>query len=174
MPRRPTVRHFKHCPHCGARLAYRRTGPQALHPRCTGCGFVFYQSSKITAGVLITDGDQVLLARRGIQPYQGYWDIPGGFLEPGEHPEAGARREIKEELNAVIGPLTLVGVFMDEYGSGGDPTLNFFYTTPRRKGRLAAAQDDVAEIRWFPVSRPPARLAFTCVRRALAALRGTM
>ena len=38
-----------------------------------------------------------MLIRRGIEPSLGLWDLPGGFLEPGEHPLDGCIRELLEE-----------------------------------------------------------------------------
>ena len=39
---------------------------------------------------------KVLLVERGIEPYKGRWAFPGGFLNPDERAEEGARRELNE------------------------------------------------------------------------------
>jgi 8-oxo-dGTP diphosphatase len=58
-----------------------------------------------TALVLAFDGDRLLmteLVSRG-------WDVPGGHVEPGEHPEETVRREVLEETGATVGDLHLLG-----------------------------------------------------------------
>ena len=39
--------------------------------------------------MIVRDG-QVLLARRAKEPYAGWWEVPGGFVELGEHPSETA------------------------------------------------------------------------------------
>jgi len=56
----------------------------------------------------------VLLARRARAPYAGLWDLPGGFLEAGETPEAALGRELREELGARVRRARLVEP--DHYG----------------------------------------------------------
>lgn len=58
--------------------------------KCGVCGKWHYHNSKPCAGALVVRDGKVLLAQRGVEPFKGYWDIPGGFLEAGEHPEHGA------------------------------------------------------------------------------------
>jgi 8-oxo-dGTP diphosphatase len=50
----------------------------------------------VSAGALFVDEyDRVLL----VEPtYKSYWDIPGGYVEPGESPLAACAREVHEEL----------------------------------------------------------------------------
>ena len=55
----------------------------------------------------------MLLGRRGNEPGIGRWDIPGGFLEEGEHPLDALRRELLEETGLEIEPLDLLGIWME-------------------------------------------------------------
>ena len=47
------------------------------------------------------DGE-LLVVTRNRDPAKGTWDLPGGFLDPGETYEQGLRRELREELNLDI------------------------------------------------------------------------
>src|ERR1700682_4608762 len=91
-----TVPAFKFCPNCGSPLAVDRNAPLAAQ-KCFCCGSTHYHNSKPTPSALIVDEDQILLSQRAGEPFRGFWDIPGGFLEAGEDPLDGAKREIREE-----------------------------------------------------------------------------
>ena len=139
------------------------------------CAFVAYANPKPCVCALVVDGEgRLLLTRRGVEPFQGLWDTPGGFVEEGEHPDEALRRELLEETGLVVEPSTFVGAWMDAYGSAGDAesTLNLYYEVRVVSG-VPHADDDVAEIGWFAVDALPARdeLAFTTVADALAAWR---
>ena len=54
------------------------------------------------AAAVIRDGDRVFATQRGYGPYQGYWEFPGGKLEPGETPQQALAREIREELDTFV------------------------------------------------------------------------
>jgi ADP-ribose pyrophosphatase YjhB (NUDIX family) len=47
----------------------------------SGVRAVTYHNPVPAAGALIDAAGKLLLARRGIEPCRGMWDIPGGFLE---------------------------------------------------------------------------------------------
>jgi ADP-ribose pyrophosphatase YjhB (NUDIX family) len=158
------------CPRCRGEL--RGDGSRV---ECEACGFVCYASSKATAGALVEDGDgRVLLARRALEPFKGRWDIPGGFLDEGEHPLDGVRRELLEEAGLEIEPIDFLGIWMDRYGgdSTAEATLNLYWTA-RALGGEPRAADDVDDLRWFPRDElpPPNALAFENVPFVLAAWR---
>ncbi|MFP4207392.1 MAG: NUDIX domain-containing protein [Wenzhouxiangella sp.] len=67
---------------------------------CQRCGFVDYENPKIVVGAVATWEDRILLCRRAIEPRDGYWTLPAGYLEQNESPEAGALREAWEEARA--------------------------------------------------------------------------
>ena len=50
-----------------------------------------------TAFVFLERDGQVLLIQEVEGQAKGLWSLPGGHIEPNETPEAGARREAKEE-----------------------------------------------------------------------------
>jgi 8-oxo-dGTP pyrophosphatase MutT (NUDIX family) len=64
-----------------------------------------------SAAALITDRDSPAASVLLVKPnYRDHWNLPGGMLEDGEPPHAGARREVEEELGLAIdlGPLVAV------------------------------------------------------------------
>jgi ADP-ribose pyrophosphatase YjhB (NUDIX family) len=161
---------WKLCPRCGGDLRLDRGRAD-----CGTCGFVAYASSAPTASALCVDGSgRVLLARRAHEPYREQWDVPGGFLEEGEHPLDGLRRELTEETGLEIEPEDLLGIWMDRYGDGASApaTLNLYWTA-RVVGGEPVPADDVSELRWFgPDELPPAdELAFENTAKVLSAWR---
>ena len=51
---------------------------------------------------IIHQGGKILATQRGYGDYKGWWEFPGGKMEPGETQEQAIRREIAEELNVQI------------------------------------------------------------------------
>lgn len=59
--------------------------------------------TRVAAAVLVRSDGQVLLAQRPHgKPYAGYWEFPGGKLEPGETPRHALDRELREELGIAV------------------------------------------------------------------------
>jgi 8-oxo-dGTP pyrophosphatase MutT (NUDIX family) len=129
----------------------------------------------VAAGALFRDGDDRVLL---VQPtYKDGWDIPGGYVEPGESPRAACIREVREELSLTVevGPLLIVDwapadnegdkiLFVFDGGTPDTPTLD----------SIVLAADELAAWRFVPLAdldrHVPARL---CRRltTAIAALR---
>jgi ADP-ribose pyrophosphatase YjhB (NUDIX family) len=161
---------WRYCPRCRSELR----GDDS-RVECPECGLVSYASSKPTAGALCEDEEgRVLLTRRAHEPFRGRWDLPGGFLEEGEHPIDGIRRELREETGLEVEPLEFLGVWLDRYGgdSTAEATLNLYWTA-RVVGGEPQAADDVSELGWFAADElpPPDELAFENVPLVLSAWR---
>jgi ADP-ribose pyrophosphatase YjhB (NUDIX family) len=161
---------WRHCPVCATPV----TADDGRF-ECPECGFSTYAHSKATSsGLVVDDEDRVLLAKRANDPFAGKWDLPGGFLEEGEHPLDGLRRELREEAGIEVGDERLLGIWMDRYEYRGRvvATLNIYYTARLAEGAPAPA-DDVAEFRWFRADEVPiGELAFGHIPEVLSARRG--
>lgn len=57
----------------------------------------------VAVGLLVRDGNQVLVARRRPDSHQGgLWEFPGGKIEPGEAVFSALCREFSEELDVIV------------------------------------------------------------------------
>ena len=56
---------------------------------------------EVVAAVIIRDG-KIFATKRGYGDWKGWWEFPGGKMEPGESPQEALVREIHEELEADI------------------------------------------------------------------------
>lgn len=159
---------WRFCPRCESEID--NDGARAA---CSACGSVYYAQSVPAVSALAVDGEgRILLARRAYEPDAGLWDLPGGFLEEGEHPLEGLRRELLEEAGVEIDTGEFLGAFLDTYGEGPLVTsvLNLVW-----EGQVVAGEptpaDDVSELRWFSLDElpPPEELAFRWVSKFLHA-----
>lgn len=158
---------FKYCPVCGEKLKTMKA--KHAHPICTQCGFEFFQNSKPTTAAFIKNKKgEIMLVKRGIKPFYGYWDTPGGFLEEGEDPVAGLKRELYEELGVRLKKIQLFGLYPDTYNHQFKlHILNVIYTAEIASG-IPHSQDDVSEYKWFTKKTIPwSRLSFKWIRPAL-------
>ncbi len=139
------------------------------HPYCSACKIHIYNDPSPTAGILPIKDDKVLLSKRAISPFKGSYDIIGGFLERGEHPEEAAKREAKEETGLDIEPVELLGIFTDRYGKKGSYVVNIHYIG-KIVGGLMTAQEDVASLHWVPIGKIPKNHGFKSTRKSLQTL----
>lgn len=91
---------FKVCPVCGADAVKPNSAKSVI---CGGCGFVyFFNPAAAVAALIVNPANELLITVRAADPGKGQWDLPGGFVDPGESAEEALRREIREELHLTV------------------------------------------------------------------------
>jgi len=100
-------------------------------------------------GAAILDGDRALVTVRAREPHRGKVDVPGGFLEVGEHPVEGLKREVREELGLEleVDPMPVL-LAPHTYGPEGVWALAIGFRARVSEG-VPQPADDVAEARWI-------------------------
>ena len=137
---------FLFCPSCAARLADADGDGGST---CPSCARVWFQDSSPTAGAAIVHEGKALVTQRAREPEKGRFDVPGGFLRPGEEPLEGLRREVREELGVEIETTIedCVSMIPHRYGEDGDWVLALGFRARLVSGDPTPA-DDVAAFKW--------------------------
>jgi ADP-ribose pyrophosphatase YjhB (NUDIX family) len=119
----------------------------------------------VSAGAIISDDrGRVLLLKHRFRPGSG-WGMPGGFLEKGEQPEAGLRRELREEIGLEVSELKLFAT-----RAFRKPKQIEIVFTGRAKGPADRLSFEIKEAGWFEIDDLPHALAKDQVRLIKRAL----
>jgi 8-oxo-dGTP diphosphatase len=103
------------------------------------------------AGLLITDGTQVLLQHRAAWTHEGdTWAVPGGARDSHEEPITAALREAAEETSLDLAAIAPFGEWIDDHG-GWSYTTIIARTAP---GLVVVPTNfESAAIRWWPIDQ---------------------
>lgn len=104
--------------------------------------------ARLAAGALFVRDDHVLLVHK---TYGHGWDVPGGYVEPGESPAAACRREIREELGIERRPRRLLVHDWAPNPGEGDKILYLFDCGELGDEQVIVLQDSELD-RWEWVS----------------------
>ena len=100
----------------------------------------------------------VLLIQRKNPPFEGYWALPGGFMEKNETLSACAVREFFEETGICIEEERTKFLMLAD-APNRDPrgrVVSAVYIAQCRLGELTPqAGDDASDAQWFPMDALP-------------------
>ncbi|MBK70292.1 MAG: hypothetical protein CMB53_02705 [Euryarchaeota archaeon] len=114
--------------------------------------------------MIVNSKSQVLMAKVSRGFFKGYWTLPGGFVDYGEHPREAAVREAMEELGIEILIDDPKGENGEAFGEDdgaiireeifNEDGINWVSFTYRCKGEFEDSEivpkdDEIEEARWF-------------------------
>ena len=104
---------------------------------------------------------QVLLVRRAVEPFVGYWSLPGGKIWGHEALDEAAWRQLAEKTALRASYLEQLYTFeLCDVARQMEAALVAYYALVRTDGTEVAAGRNTMEAAWFPVDELPAALAF--------------
>ena len=113
----------------------------------------------VTAGaVIFNDHREVLLLKHRFRAGSG-WGLPGGFMSSGEQPEAGLRREIREEIGIELEAVELL--FARSLGRLRQVEI---YFRARAAGIPEPCSFEIKRAEWFTVNALPPDLSRDQIR----------
>ena len=99
------------------------------------------ETPKLMVDVVIPSDEGVVLIRRGSEPFEGQWALPGGFVEVGETVKEAAVREAAEEAGLAVEISHLVGVYSDPDRDPRGHNVSIAFLAQVLSGQMQAASD---------------------------------
>lgn len=110
--------------------------------------------------IVLNDKKQMLLIKRASMPAQGFWALPGGYVNWNEKLSQTATREVKEETGFDIKNVKFFGLF-DNPTRDQDGRQNIGHCfVAQESGDAKMEKSEVEEMSWFSLAQLPNEIAF--------------
>lgn len=117
-------------------------------------GVYGYMETNGSAAFIVpaTEGREIYLVRNYRYPIRQYsWEIPAGFVEPGDlDPLVAAKRELQEETGLVAGSWEELGISHPMNGSCSEVDYYFLARDLRQTGRNEQAEEGISGLMKVP------------------------
>lgn len=156
------AREHRFCGSCG-RPTVQVAGERAMY--CEHDNLRFYPRISPSMIVLITRGDEVLLARSP-RFVTGVYSTLAGFVEPGESAEDCVRREVMEEVQVKVKNIRYVGSQCWPFPH----SMMLGFHADYDSGEIVPQPDEIEDARWFNINDLPPLPASRSIARHLIEL----
>ncbi|OCR22161.1 NADH pyrophosphatase [Pseudomonas syringae] len=153
------TREHRYCGSCG-RPTQQVPGERAMY--CEHDNLRFYPRISPSMIVLITRGDEVLLARSP-RFVTGVYSTLAGFVEPGESVEDCVHREVMEEVQLKIKDI----VYMGSQCWPFPHSMMLGFHAQYESGDIVPQADEIEDARWFSIHDLPPLPASRSIARYL-------
>lgn len=142
-------RQHRFCGQCG-KPTERVAGEPATS--CSSCRLRFYPRISPCVIVVITRGDEMLLAQGYRHREKGWYGAVAGFIETGESAEQAVIREVREEVGVDVGNIR----YMNSQAWPFPNQLMLGFTAEYLGGEIQPQPGEIEDARWFHINDLPA------------------
>jgi mutator protein MutT len=93
--------------------------------------------------------NQILLVKRGNEPFKDHLSLPGGFVNFGEKVEDALKREVKEEASLNVEPMEILGVYSEPNRDPRGHIMSVVFICLTVDDLNGKAGDDAKEMHWI-------------------------
>lgn len=76
---------------------------------CSVCGR--YKNRRVAIDAIIIRDDKILLIKRAVEPFKGFWALPGGGVDFDETAEDAVRKEVWEEVGLKVTSTNFLNIY---------------------------------------------------------------
>jgi NAD+ diphosphatase len=148
-------RNHQFCGACGERTT---SSDNDRSMACLDCNQIYYPRLSPSIIVLVTRGDELLLAKNA-KARGNFYSTLAGFVEPGESIEEAVHREVFEEVGIRVKNL-------EYYGSQSWPfpnSLMLGFHAEYESGEFRLQEEEIEDARWFHYQDLPHRPAMVSI-----------
>lgn len=153
------ARHNRFCGNCGTRM---QAQDHERVMQCPQCGLHQYPRLSPSMIVLVTRGDEVLLARSP-RFVPGVYSTLAGFVEAGESVEQCVVREVREEVGVEVANLEYIGSQNWPFPH----SLMLGFHAEYVSGEIVPQEDEIEDAQWFSLDALPPLPAQRSIARHL-------
>lgn len=153
------AREHRFCGRCGSAMT-QVAGERAM--QCAQCDLRSYPRISPSMIVLITRGDEILLARSP-RFASGVYSTLAGFAEPGESAEECVVREVREEVSLEVRNIAYIGSQCWPFPH----SLMLGFHAEYAGGEIIPQADEIEDAQWFHVDALPPLPASRSIARYL-------
>lgn len=148
-------RNHRYCGQCG-----KPTGDAATDRsrKCDDCGIMFYPRLSPSIIVLVTRGEDVLLAKNA-NARGNFYSTLAGFIEPGESIEEAVHREVFEEVGIKVKNLQ----YFSSQSWPFPNSLMLGFIAEYDSGEIVLQKDEIADAQFFHYTAMPNRPAMVSI-----------
>jgi 8-oxo-dGTP diphosphatase len=121
---------------------------------CPHCGR--YNNRRVAVDALIFQNNKILLIKRAVEPFKGFWALPGGGIDFDETAEEALQKEVIEETGLKLLSAKFLHIYTDPKRDPKQVITLSYYVEAEGQPK---AGDDAKEYRWFDLQKLP-ELAF--------------